>query len=66
MMMEKGLLHSDQQFHNGGSTDSQVEGYSKNPEAFAADFGNAMIKMGNITPLTGTSGQIRLNCRKAN
>ncbi|GKV02244.1 hypothetical protein SLEP1_g14701 [Rubroshorea leprosula] len=66
MMMEKGLLHSDQQFYNGGSTDSQVEGYSKNPEAFAADFGNAMIKMGNISPLTGTSGQIRLNCRKVN
>ncbi|GLT47576.1 hypothetical protein SLA2020_212630 [Shorea laevis] len=54
------------EFYNGGPTDSRVAGYSKNPEAFAADFGNAMIKMGNISPLTGTSGQIRLHCRKVN
>ncbi|GKV02235.1 hypothetical protein SLEP1_g14694 [Rubroshorea leprosula] len=66
MMMEKGILHSDQQIYSGGSTDSQVEGYSNNPEAFAVDFGSAMIKMANIRPLTGTSGQIRLNCRKVN
>ncbi|GMN74401.1 hypothetical protein TIFTF001_052366 [Ficus carica] len=25
-----------------------------------------MIKMGNLSPLTGTSGQIRTNCRKVN
>ncbi|GLT45516.1 hypothetical protein SLA2020_193440 [Shorea laevis] len=66
MMMEKGILHSDQQFYSGGSTDSQVEGYSNNPAAFAVDFGYAMIKMANIRPPTGTSGQIRLNCRKVN
>ncbi|GKV02231.1 hypothetical protein SLEP1_g14690 [Rubroshorea leprosula] len=66
MMVERGILHSDQQFYSGGSTDSQVEGYSNNPEAFAVDFGYAMIKMANISPLTGTSGQVRLNCRKVN
>ncbi|KAL4386558.1 hypothetical protein GQ457_09G013130 [Hibiscus cannabinus] len=63
---QKGLLHSDQQLFSGGSTDSQVNTYSSNSATFATDFANAMVKMGNLSPLTGTSGQIRKNCRKAN
>ncbi|MBA0840852.1 hypothetical protein Goarm_003395 [Gossypium armourianum] len=34
--------------------------------SFTTDFANAMVKMGNLSPLTGTSGQIRTNCRKTN
>ncbi|KAH9668227.1 peroxidase [Citrus sinensis] len=30
------------------------------------DFANAMVKMGNLSPLTGTDGQICTNCRKIN
>lgn len=63
---KKGLLHSDQQLFGGGSTDSQVTAYSTNPTAFFQDFANAMVKMGNLSPLTGTTGQIRTNCRKLN
>ncbi|XP_029125894.1 cationic peroxidase 1 [Cajanus cajan] len=63
---QKGLLHSDQELFNGGSTDSQVNAYSSNPASFKTDFANAMIKMGNLSPLTGSSGQIRTNCRKTN
>jgi len=63
---QKGLLHSDQQLFNGGSTDSQVTTYSTNQKTFNTDFGAAMLNMGNISPLTGTSGQIRKNCRKPN
>ncbi|KAI8014807.1 Cationic peroxidase 1 [Camellia lanceoleosa] len=63
---QKGLLHSDQELFNGGSTDAQVNTYSTNSATFFTDFGNAMVKMGNLSPLTGTSGQIRTNCRKAN
>jgi len=63
---QKGLLHSDQQLFNGGSTDSQVTTYSTNQKTFNTDFGAAMVNMGNISPLTGTSGQIRKNCRKPN
>ncbi|MED6194816.1 NAD(+) salvage pathway protein [Stylosanthes scabra] len=66
LLVKKGLFHSDQQLFNGGSTDSQVNGYASNPSSFCSDFGNAMIKMGNISPLTGSSGQIRTNCRKTN
>ncbi|XP_038992715.1 cationic peroxidase 1-like [Hibiscus syriacus] len=62
----KGLLHSDQQLFNGGSTDSQVTTYSNNPITFKADFADAMVKMGNMSLLTGTAGQIRTNCRKVN
>ena len=66
LQAKKGLLHSDQQLFNGGSTDSQVNAYSTNAASFSTDFANAMIKMGNLSPLTGTSGQIRTNCRKTN
>ncbi|XP_010263840.1 PREDICTED: cationic peroxidase 1-like [Nelumbo nucifera] len=66
LLSNKGLLHSDQQLFNGGSTDSQVRTYSTNSATFFSDFGNAMIKMGNLSPLTGTSGQLRTNCRRVN
>ena len=66
LLNNKGLLHSDQQLFNGGSTDSQVNAYSSNMGTFLADFANAMVKMGNLSPLTGTSGQIRTNCGKVN
>jgi len=63
---QKGLLHSDQQLFNGGSTDSQVTTYSTNQNTFFADFAAAMVNMGNISPLTGTRGEIRKTCRKSN
>ncbi|KAJ9694124.1 hypothetical protein PVL29_009891 [Vitis rotundifolia] len=66
LVNNKGLLHSDQQLFNGGSTDSQVTTYSTKSTTFFTDFANAMVKMGNLSPLTGTSGQIRTNCRKTN
>ncbi|KAI3850233.1 hypothetical protein MKX03_033568 [Papaver bracteatum] len=66
LVSKKGLLHSDQQIFNGGSTDSQVQRYAKNPNLFNADFVKAMIKMGNITPLTGSKGEIRKKCGRVN
>lgn len=66
LISQKGLLHSDQVLFNNGSTDAQVRAYSTNQATFLTDFANAMIKMGNLSPLTGTSGQIRTNCRKKN
>ncbi|KAL6980811.1 peroxidase [Sarracenia purpurea var. burkii] len=62
----RGLLHSDQQLFNGGSTDSIVNKYSSSQSTFNSDFVNAMLKMGNISPLTGSNGEIRKNCRKIN
>ncbi|KAM5560624.1 cationic peroxidase 1-like [Rosa sericea] len=66
LVSQKGLLHSDQQLFSGGSTDSQVNAYISNPGSFSTDFANAMVKMGNLSPLTGTDGQIRTDCKKVN
>ncbi|KAK1320440.1 Peroxidase 70 [Acorus calamus] len=41
-------------------------GVCQNGARFASDFAAAMIRMGGISPLTGSSGEIRKNCRKMN
>jgi peroxidase len=66
LVCKKGLLHSDQELFNGGATDAQVQSYVGSQAAFFADFVAGMIKMGDIAPLTGSSGQIRSNCRRVN
>ncbi|KAI3517491.1 hypothetical protein L1887_16706 [Cichorium endivia] len=66
LINQRGLLHSDQQLFNGGSADSTVRQYSSNPRLFSSDFAAAMIKMGDNKPLTGSSGEIRKNCRRTN
>ncbi|PKA52897.1 Lignin-forming anionic peroxidase [Apostasia shenzhenica] len=60
LLRSKGLLHSDQALFDGGSTDSIVSGYARDQASFYSDFAAAMVKMGDITPLTGSSaGEIR-------
>jgi len=66
LINKRGLLHSDQQLFNGGSTDSIVSTYSSNENTFRSDFVAGMIKMGDIRPLTGSRGEIRNNCRRIN
>ncbi|OWM79992.1 hypothetical protein CDL15_Pgr006296 [Punica granatum] len=66
LVSQKGLLHSDQQLFNNGSMDSQVNAYSLNSATFFADFAKAMVMMGNLSPLTGSSGEVRTNCRNIN
>ncbi|XP_047180387.1 cationic peroxidase 1-like [Vigna umbellata] len=66
LVNQRGLLHSDQVLFNGGSQDALVSTYSGNSAAFFKDFAVAMVKMGNISPLTGTNGEIRRNCRVVN
>ncbi|KAK2981809.1 hypothetical protein RJ640_010326 [Escallonia rubra] len=66
LVSKKGLLHSDQALFLGGQTDGLVKSYSTNLDSFSNDFANSMIKMGNIKPLTGNNGQVRLNCRRVN
>ncbi|KAG6728854.1 hypothetical protein I3842_02G195100 [Carya illinoinensis] len=66
LIQNRGLLHSDQQLFNGGSTDSIIRTYSNSLSNFRSDFVAAMIKMGDIKPLTGSKGEIRKNCRRLN
>ncbi|KAF9621882.1 hypothetical protein IFM89_028470 [Coptis chinensis] len=62
----RGLLHSDQELFNNGTQDTLVQTYSTNNALFSSDFAAAMIRMGNINPLTGANGEIRRNCRRLN
>lgn len=66
LVSQRGLLHSDQQLLNGGSTDALVRTYASSAAQFSADFSLAMVNMGNIGVLTGAQGQVRLNCAKVN
>ncbi|XP_028807668.1 peroxidase P7-like [Neltuma alba] len=66
LVARRGLFHSDQQLFNGGSQDALVRTYSSNSALFFRDFASAMIKMSRITPLTGSQGEIRKNCRVLN
>ncbi|KAL5704150.1 peroxidase [Ranunculus cassubicifolius] len=66
LLNRRGLLNSDQVLFNGGSTDSIVTQYSNDPAAYLSDFTTAMIKMGNMRPLTGTQGEIRISCQRIN
>ncbi|KAI7754473.1 hypothetical protein M8C21_010775, partial [Ambrosia artemisiifolia] len=66
LINQRGLLHSDQELFNGGSADAQVRTYSTNTATFSRDFASAMLKMSNLSPLTGSSGQVRTNCPRTN
>ncbi|EYU20115.1 hypothetical protein ABFS82_06G057600 [Erythranthe guttata] len=68
LISRRGLLHSDQQLFSGsgGRTDSIVRSYSSDSATFRSDFAAAMIKMGDIKPVTGSNGEIRKNCRILN
>ncbi|KAK4724667.1 hypothetical protein R3W88_027446 [Solanum pinnatisectum] len=66
LVSKKGLLHFDQALFSGGETDELVKTYSTNLRTFSKDFAKSMIKMGNIKPLTGNQGQIRVDCRTVN
>ncbi|CAN1155850.1 Lignin-forming anionic peroxidase [Linum perenne] len=66
LMRKKGLLESDQVLYSGGSTDGIVEEYSRDGGKFSTDFAAAMVKMGDIGVITGSDGQIRKVCSKAN
>lgn len=70
LINNKGLLGSDQVLYSSETapttTKSLVESYSNDVNLFFVDFVNSMIKMGNISPLTGSAGEIRKNCRVVN
>ncbi|WZY86513.1 hypothetical protein YC2023_032897 [Brassica napus] len=62
-----GLLNSDQVlFSSNDKSRELVKKYAEDQGEFFEQFAESMIKMGNISPLTGSSGEIRKNCRKIN
>lgn len=64
----KGLLNSDEVLFTGnvGNTMELVKAYARDENLFFEQFAKSMIKMGNISPLTGFNGEIRKNCRLVN
>ncbi|XP_019166997.1 PREDICTED: peroxidase 15-like [Ipomoea nil] len=63
LLKNQGLLPSDQVLL---SMPGVVNHFAQNQTAFFESFAVAMINMGNINPLTGSSGEIRSDCRKTN
>ncbi|KAF3557084.1 hypothetical protein F2Q69_00017602 [Brassica cretica] len=64
----KGVIQSDQELFStpGADTIPLVELYSKNTFEFFKAFAKSMVRMGKLKPLTGTQGEVRLNCRVVN
>ncbi|KQJ81435.1 peroxidase 72 [Brachypodium distachyon] len=63
----KGLLSSDEALlTQSHETMKLVKSYAANNGLFFQQFAKSMVKMGNISPLTGFNGEIRKNCRRVN
>ncbi|XP_010535899.1 PREDICTED: peroxidase E5-like [Tarenaya hassleriana] len=65
----KGLIQSDQELFStpvADDTIALVKLYSKDRSLFFDAFVGAMTRMGNVKPLMGDEGEIRLNCRVVN
>ncbi|KAJ3669589.1 hypothetical protein LUZ60_011539 [Juncus effusus] len=61
-----GLLTSDQALLTNSTLNASVSSFAANQTLWQEKFINAMIKMGQIEVLTGTQGEIRLNCSVVN
>lgn len=67
LLASRGLLNSDQILvTKNQATLELVKLYAENNEIFFEQFAKSMVKMGNISPLTGYKGEIRKNCRYMN
>ncbi|XP_009610510.1 peroxidase 15-like [Nicotiana tomentosiformis] len=68
LQSNQGLLQSDQELFStpGAATVSIVNTFSSNQNTFFQSFVQSMINMGNISPLTGTNGEIRSDCKRVN
>ncbi|KAK6247853.1 hypothetical protein QUC31_019418 [Theobroma cacao] len=64
----RGLLQSDQELFStsGADTVAIVNRFANSQSQFFDSFAKSMVKMGNISPLTGSNGEIRSDCRKIN
>ncbi|CAL4976965.1 unnamed protein product [Urochloa decumbens] len=63
----RGLLSSDEVLlTKSAETAALVKAYADDVHLFFRDFARSMVKMGNISPLTGAQGEVRKNCRRLN
>lgn len=67
LLANKGLLNSDQVLVTKSEVAKQlVQQYAENNQLFLEQFAKSMVKMGNLSPITGSRGEIRKNCRMVN
>lgn len=66
LMNRQGLFTSDQDLYTDSRTRTIVTNFAVNQTLFYQNFINAMIKMGQLSVLTGTQGEIRANCSRIN
>ncbi|KAK1325430.1 Peroxidase 5 [Acorus calamus] len=66
ILKKRGLFTSDQTLISNPTTASYVTRNAFLGFVFRSKFAEAMVKMGNIGVLTGTDGEIRLNCSVVN
>lgn len=66
ILANRGLFSSDQTLTTDSVTTAQVGQNALRGLRWRANFAAAMVKMGQIDVLTGTDGEIRLNCRVIN
>ncbi|RLN22892.1 peroxidase 72-like [Panicum miliaceum] len=63
----RGLLSSDEVLlTKSAETAALVKAYAADVDLFFRHFAQSMVKMGNISPLTGAQGEVRKNCRRLN
>ena len=61
-----GLFTSDQALLTNSKLKASVDAFVKSEKTWKSKFVKSMVKMGDIEVLTGTQGEIRLNCRVIN
>ncbi|XAR57932.1 Peroxidase [Bertholletia excelsa] len=67
LLAYKGLLSSDEVLVTKSQQSLElVKKYAENNVLFLQQFAKSMVKMGNISPLTGLRGEIRKHCRRVN
>lgn len=65
-MNRQGLFTSDQDLYVDQRTRGIVTSFAVNQTLFFEKFVEAMVKMGQLSVLTGTQGEVRGNCSARN
>jgi peroxidase len=66
VLANRGLFTSDQSLLTNTATAKQVHQNARDPTLWKRNFAATMVKMGQMGVLTGSSGEIRANCRAFN
>lgn len=66
LVNNQGLFTSDQDLYTDSRTKDIVTSFANDEDLFFEQFAKSMIKMGQLSVLTGNNGEIRANCSVRN